>query len=307
MGMKARGIAAIGVWTILALGPASLASAQESERIGSETRARAPQTPTELDQQRAEVTREELRELLRRYPPALGRILRLDPTLLTNNAYIAPYPALATYLQRHPEVARYPDYFLEFVNYYPDVFREPQTPEVAMRRETMNAWRDTFMSVMVFGGFLTTIFTVGWLIRYIVGHRRWLRTVKIQTDVHGRLLERFSSNEDLMAYIQSPAGRQYLQGLPAAAEPASAPAAGAAPLIRILWSVQAGVVLACGSIGLLFIKRYMVDEVADMLLVWGVLGLSVGVGFIVAAAASYILSLRLGLLDAPPNGGTKAV
>ncbi len=118
-------------------------------------------------------------------------------------------------------------------------------------------------------------------------------------------MERFSSNDELMTYIQSPAGRQFLQGLPAAPEMPSAQAAVAAPLARILWSVQAGVVLVCGGIGLLTIKQYMLDEVAEMLLVWGVLGLSVGVGFVLAAGASYILSHRLGLFDAAHDGGAK--
>ena len=169
----------------------------------------------------------------------------------------------------------------------------------------MNMWRDMFFSVMVFTGLLTAVLIFGWLIRYAVGHRRWLRSVKIQTDVHTRLMERFSSNDELMTYIQSPAGRQFLQGLPAAPEMPGGQAAVAAPLARILWSVQAGVVLVCAGIGLLTIKQYMLDEVAEMLLVWGVLGLSVGVGFVLAASASYILSHRLGLFDAAHDGGAK--
>jgi hypothetical protein len=304
-GSWVRSIGAVGVWTLVAGGLVLPASAQQADvrQLPQELRARGQQTPTELDQQRAEVTRDELRRLLQNYPPALGRILKLDPSLMANTAYIAPYPALATYLQRHPEVPRYPDYFLDFVgdNYY----REPLPPEVAMRREAMNMWRDMFIGIMVFTGLLTAVLIFGWLIRYVVGHRRWLRSVKIQTDVHSRLMERFSSNDELMTYIQSPAGRQFLQGLPAAPELSSAPAAVAAPLTRILWSVQAGVVLVCAGIGLLTIKQYMFDEVAEMLLVWGVLGLSVGVGFVLAAGASYILSHRLGLFDAAHDGGAK--
>lgn len=294
-----RSLVAVGVWALACVLPAPTA-AQSVAVVPQELRSRTTQTPTELDQQRAEVTREELRELLRRYPPALGRVLKADPSLLTNSAYLAPYPALSTYLQRHPEVQRYPDYFLSYFGYD---YQEPLSPEAAMRRDSMNVWRDMFFSVMVFTGFLTAALSIGWLIRYAVGHRRWLRTVKIQTDVHSRLMERFSSNDELMTYIQSPAGRQFLQGLPAAPGTASSPSV-SAPLTRILWSVQAGVVLVCAGIGLLTIKRYMFDEVAEILLVWGVLGLSVGVGFVLAAAASYILSHRLGLFDAA-NGGSK--
>ena len=303
-GSWVRRIVAVGVWTLLAVGLSAPAAARQSEArpVGAEFRARVPQAPTELDQQRAEVTREELRELMRRYPPALSRVLKLDPTLMANTAYLAPYPALSTYLQRHPEVARYPDYFLDFVDNY---YSEPVPPEIEMRRNAINAWRDLFFAVFFFAGFLTAAFSIGWLIRYVVGHRRWLRTVKVQSDVHGRLMERFSSNDELMAYVQSPAGRQFLQGLPAAAPETPNVSSVAAPLTRILWSVQAGVVLVCGGTGFLVIKPYFVDEVAEMLLVWGVIGVALGIGFILAAGASYILSVRFGLFDAAQNGGSK--
>ena len=45
-----------------------------------------------------------------------------------------------------------------------------------------------------------------WLIKTLIEHRRWSRLSKIQTDVHNKLLDRFSANEDLLAYIQTPAG-----------------------------------------------------------------------------------------------------
>jgi hypothetical protein len=69
------------------------------------------------------------------------------------------------------------------------------------------------------------------------------------------------------------------------------------PFGRILWSVQAGLVAAAAGIGLLVVKRYVVEEVAQMLLTLGVLILSLGIGFALAAAASYMLSVRLGLLS----------
>jgi hypothetical protein len=69
------------------------------------------------------------------------------------------------------------------------------------------------------------------------------------------------------------------------------------PFGRILWSMQAGLVAAAAGIGLLIVKPYVVEEAGEMLLTLGVLILSLGVGFALAAAASYILSQRLGLLS----------
>src|SRR5581483_2358591 len=43
-------------------------------------------------------TREDLTEILRRYPPQVPQVLKLDPTLFANNSYMANYPALATFV-----------------------------------------------------------------------------------------------------------------------------------------------------------------------------------------------------------------
>ena len=76
--------------------------------------------------------------------------------------------------------------------------------------------------------------------------------MKIQTDAHTKIVDRLSSNEDLLAYMQSPAGQRFLTaslGVPSMAE--AAPPMIGAPFNRILWSVQAGVVLATAGVGLL--------------------------------------------------------
>ncbi|HZA36062.1 MAG TPA: hypothetical protein VE505_14085, partial [Vicinamibacterales bacterium] len=52
--------------------------------------AAPPANPADADQ-----TRTHLLEMLNRHPPSLGDVLRLDPTLLTNADYLAPYPELA--------------------------------------------------------------------------------------------------------------------------------------------------------------------------------------------------------------------
>ncbi len=132
------------------------------------------------------------------------------------------------------------------------------------------------------------------LVKHFVAHRRWLRATRIQSEFHSRLVERLGSSSEVLAYAQS-SGRDLLPTLPPVE---TAPAAVVAPFGRILWSVQAGLVAAAAGVGLLIVKRYVLEEVAQMLLTMGVLILSLGIGFALAAGASYILSVRLGLL--PP-------
>src|SRR5262245_62139397 len=58
-------------------------------------------------------TREEFRELLRRLPPEVGVVLKLDPTLFNNQQYLATYPALGGFVATHPDVIHSPAFYLE--------------------------------------------------------------------------------------------------------------------------------------------------------------------------------------------------
>jgi hypothetical protein len=249
------------------------------------------QRPADVLGPRADDMRRQLRELMSLYPPALGRVLKLDPTLMTNAQYLAPYPALAEFLKQHPEVPRYPSYFLEFVQ---DVeYRSaPLNPEAEQARRTIAMWENVMVGIFVLAVIGTLSVTIATLVKHFVGHRRWLRATKIQSEFHTRLLERMGSSTEVLAYAQS-SGRDLLPSLPVveAAAPMLSP-----PFGRILWSVQAGLVAAAAGVGLLVVKRYVLEEVAQMLLTLGVLMLSLGIGFALAAAASYMLSARLGLI-----------
>src|SRR5688572_9911504 len=88
------------------------------------TQAPAPQVFVDANPD-ARQTREELKELLNKYPPSLGRVLKLDPSLMANDGYLTSYPALATFLKQHPEVAKNPGFFLEFVPISQGEYRQP--------------------------------------------------------------------------------------------------------------------------------------------------------------------------------------
>src|SRR5688572_16259444 len=253
--------------------------------------------------QGAEETRREFRALLEQFPPALGVVLKSDPTLMTNESYLATYPALSKYLNDHPDIARNPAYYLDHVETMQMVdYRYggrrvdgPMTAEEQMRLESMSVWRNTMDSFLFLLGFTAAALSLLWVVRYIVEHRRWLRATRIQSEVHNKLLERFTSSTELAAYMESPAGAKFLSAAPLAMESASSRAPGA-PFSRILWSAQAGVVLMAAGIGFLLIQRRMEYEVAQMLGAWGTLSMAIGAGFVISAAMSYVISSRMGLL-----------
>jgi len=68
-------------------------------------------------------------------------------------------------------------------------------------------------------GFGLAIGVLTWLIRTIIDYRRWSRLSKVQAEIHTKLLDRFSSNEELAAYIQSPAGSRFLESSPIRLDP----------------------------------------------------------------------------------------
>ena len=99
-----------------------------------------------------------------------------------------------------------------------------------------------------------------WLIRTFIDYRRWLRLTRIQTDAHTKLLDRLTSNEDLMAYIQSPSGRRFLESAPIALDGGGSKPV-SAPVSRILMSLQAGVVLVAGGFGFIFASGRALEDV----------------------------------------------
>jgi hypothetical protein len=242
----------------------------------------------------ARQVREQLREILNRYPPEVGRILKMDPTMLSNQPYLAQYPAVQQFLAAHPEIARNPAFYLEFVRQSYD-YTAPTDPQ----SRAIDVWADTMEGIGVFCIVVFISSMVAWLIRTMLNHRRWLRSSKVQTEVHNKLLDRFAGTNELLSYIQTPAGRRFLEAAPIPVEAATDRPLGA-PLNRILWSVQAGIVLTIGGFGFQYVSGSVLPEVGQGLWTIGVLATAFGIGFIIAGAFSYIMSRRLGLFDPPP-------
>jgi hypothetical protein len=231
-------------------------------------------------------TREELNQVIN--IPSMKEILRLDPSLLNNEAYLAAYPRLAAFLTDHPEVAHNPTYFLGL-------------PESERRNNIAEPLAVTLIVLGMAGLFI-------WLIRLIVDYRRWLRISRLQTEAQAKILDRFTSNEDLLGFIQTPAGRRFMESSAMPIEPRSI----GAPFGRILWSVQIGLILLFCGLGMELLRgssAVATEGLDEAFLIIGGLVVAIGVGFLSSGLASYLLSRRFGLLnpiiqDVPSGGGT---
>jgi hypothetical protein len=244
--------------------------------------------------QDASSTREQLQEILRQYPPAVGEVLRRDPSLLDRPDYIAPYPQLVGFLQQHPEIARNPQFYFGGFDYYDNRRREPLPPEVEALGVLLGGM----------GGFLGMAAFIGvlaWLVRAVIQHRRWLRVSRVQAEVHAKLMDRMTTNEELLAYVQSPAGRRFLESAPMQPE-SDAPRTGA-PVGPIIWSMMAGIVLATVGVGFRWSAQSVTDEAQQAFTVVGVIILALGAGFILSSIMAYLVSSRLGLFPQRPVPG----
>jgi heme/copper-type cytochrome/quinol oxidase subunit 3 len=236
----------------------------------------------------AQTMREQLQEILRQYPPAVGEVLRRDNSLLNRPDYLAPYPQLVAFIQQHPEVVRNPTYFFGNYDYYER--REPLSPEM----ETLDGM---LTGMAVFLGIGMFLGVVGWLMRAVIQHRKWLRQSKVQTEVHLKLMDRLTNNDELLAYVQSPVGQRFLDSAPMPHESES-PRLGA-PVGPIIWSVMAGIVLATVGGGFRLAARSVTDDAQRAFSVIGVILLALGIGFMLASLMAYLVSARLGLFPKP--------
>lgn len=242
-------------------------------------------------------TQEKLLSLLR-VSPTLAQVVASDPSLLADRDYVTrTNPELAQFLEQHPEVTRNPGYYL---------FSELQGPgqrhyEVMRPREGFeHQWHDDrSASIQVINQlapiFALIAFLVGsvWLIRILLENRRWTKVFGLQSQVHGKLIEKFGSSQELMAYMETDAGKRFLEAAPIATESDQKRMPNAAS--RVLMTTQIGIVLTLLGAGLLMLRNHVGDAQTAML-VLGTVVLMPGIGFIISAAMTWVLAKRLGLM-----------
>ena len=244
----------------------------------------------------AREVRDQLNQLFQQYPPSLRLVLQLDPTLLSNANYVALYPSLAAFLSQHPEVAHNPAYFVGTRSGLNDNVRNQESLSFRIGQ--------IIEPMAVASVFIVLIGVLGWIIRSIMNHRRWLRVSKLQNEMQNKLLERFTSNEEMLAFIQTSAGQRFLES---ASMAESGPRVLSAPVGRMLWSIQLGIVTLVAGVGLEIVS-YKLSNYEDVVTGFQVMGgiiIALGIGFILSAFGAFLLSRRLGLTDPSPTPSLK--
>lgn len=241
-------------------------------------------------------TRAEFWALLKQYPPKLGQVLRTEHSLLSNETYLAPYPALREYLKSHPEILRDPDYFVGNATNEVEELRERLQQQARLNYSPLG---EIFEALVIFSVFLAAIAVLMWIVRSVGDHRRWLRVWRAQADAHSKLMDRMTTNEELLAYLQTPAGRRFFES---ASMPVDfGPTRQSVPAGRIMWSVQLGLLLLVGGFALQLAKMDQQLSAGDIsaMNVMSIVAMGLGISFILGAGTSYMISAKLGLLEQP--------
>jgi hypothetical protein len=254
-------------------------------------------------------TQKELIQLLR-LSPTLTTVVAHDPSLLANQDYVSHNnPQLAEFLAAHPEVVRNPDFYL-FTHVRPEDGGPDQAleravwPELVPRNDSWSA-SEALQPTLVLLGFACFLAALVWLIRQLLENRRWGRIFKLQSEVHGRLIDKFSSNQELVGYMETEAGKRFLEAapIPVGFEPDQRmPNA----IARVLTPLQIGIVLVLLGIGF-FLLRHVRIEMYEPMLVLGTIALMPGLGFIISAGITWVLASRLGLIPEGPATSNRLV
>lgn len=248
--------------------------------------ARVEKETDEAVRQGSYETRTKFGALIRNHPNELAMILALDPNLLNDDKFLGRYPEVSEFVQEHPEVRRRP-------RFYMDEFPVPGRGQHTMAD-------DLLQGLLIFSIFAFIAFVLAWLVRTTIEQKRWNRLSRTQTEVHNKILDRFGSTPELLEYVRSPAGSKFLESAPIPLHSSTTPAQNA-PMTRIMWSIQVGVVVMAAALGLLLVSMRFDGETSQGFFAIGAIVFCIGGGFIASAVVSMVLSRRLGLWQSSPE------
>jgi hypothetical protein len=120
---------------------------------------------------------------------------------------------------------------------------------------------------------------------------RRYKMAKLQAEVQTKLLDKVGSGQELLAYAQTEAGRNFLESLKLER---------VSPYGRIIGALQSGIILLFFGAALLVLRTH-VSSGKEGFVVSGTLICALGIGFALSAATSYYLSRSFGLLNGASN------
>ncbi len=136
----------------------------------------------------------------------------------------------------------------------------------------------------------------------------WQRRLRLRlmSEVNNKLLDRIGSVKDFNEFLQTEGGTRFMDSLTVERETTR-------PQDSIFRAIQFGIVLLTLGLGFLalgwyFAARYgTIGDDFEVLTVIGVIAGSLGLGFLISAAASFRLAKTLGVLERPTLSSSRDV
>jgi hypothetical protein len=141
-------------------------------------------------------------------------------------------------------------------------------------------------------GILSVFGSTSFLAWVIVDALRRKQQLRVMSEFHNKLLDRINNGKELAEFMDSPGGTKFIDSISTER---------VHPAQRVLRAVQVGIVLCAAGIGCRVVgwqSTLVQREASEGFVVLGILLLSVGIGYLVSAAASFGLGRSLGVYSA---------
>ena len=139
---------------------------------------------------------------------------------------------------------------------------------------------------------LPVVFGVwGWSFKVFLDFLHQRRMSTMMFDLQNKVIEKFGTAPEALQYLESEAGRRML---------GAASTGPTHPRMRVLSSIQIGLILGAVAVGFLLVRGVM-PEAAQGFTIVGVLGACVGGGFLLSGAVAYWLTKSWGLINGGPE------
>jgi len=140
---------------------------------------------------------------------------------------------------------------------------------------------------------LTVFGMVSFVTWMIVDALRRKAQLRVMSEFHNKLLDRISNGKELADFMDSPGGTKFIESISTER---------VHPAHRILRAVQIGIVLCAAGIGCRVVgwqATIIEREASEGFVILGIMLLSIGIGYLVSAAAAFGLGRSLGVYAAP--------
>ena len=113
--------------------------------------------------------------------------------------------------------------------------------------------------------------------------------LRVMSEFHNKLLDRINNGKELAEFMDSPGGTKFVESISTER---------VHPAHRILRAVQIGIVLCAAGIGCRVVgwqSTLIEREATEGFVILGIMLLSIGIGYLVSAAAAFGLGRSLGV------------